>query len=127
MPFTVLTNTNAKSNPSYVPWSPEMQTKQLQQATVAFLPIRKGVEYKSPNRLVNAIRAGCFVVTDRNPSTTEFRRYIWTGNSFTGVKWSQHFRPELNDIVAEGQTYIEKFSPENVGKQWKQLLSSLSA
>lgn len=125
MPFTILTSPNSRKDMQYVPWSPEAQTTHLQRASVAFLPIRKGVEYKSPNRLVNAMRAGLFVVTDRHPSTTEFRRYVWTGNVMTGVKWAQHFHDELNDIVAEGQTYIEKFSPENVGKQWTQLLESL--
>ncbi len=125
MPMTFVTGTNPRKDFNYLHWTPEEQTAQLHKAQVAFLPIRKGVEYKSPNRLVNAIRAGCFVMTDRHPSTLEFRRYCWVGNVMTGVKWAQHFHNELNDIVAEGQTYCEKFSPENVGKQWTQLLHSL--
>lgn len=125
MPITFVTSPNRRKDFQYLPWTPEVQTKQLQQAQVAFLPIRHGVEYKSPNRLVNAIRAGCFVVTDRHPSTLEFRRYCWVGNVMTGIRWAQHFKDELNDIVAEGQQYVEKFSPESIGKQWTQLLESL--
>ncbi len=125
LPITFVTGANPKKNFDYIPWSPAVQTEQLQKAQIALLPIRKGVEYKSPNRLVNALRAGCFVVTDRHPATLEFRRYAWVGNCFTGIKWAQRFQDELNEIVAEGQQYIEKFSPENVGKQWSQLLNSL--
>lgn len=125
MPLTVVTGMNPRKNFDYLRWTPEVQTAQLRQAQVAFLPIRKGVEYKSPNRLVNALRAGCFVVTDQKPSTLEFRRYVWAGNVMTGVKWAQHFRDELDDIVTEGQTYVEKFSPETVGAQWTQFLSSV--
>ncbi len=125
MPLTIVTGTNPRKNFDYLQWSPAVQTEQLHQNQCVFLPIRKGVEYKSPNRLVNAIRAGCFVLTDRHPSTMEFRRYAWVGNVMTGIKWAQGFHDELNDIVADGQKYIEKFSPENVGKQWSQLLGSL--
>ena len=125
MPITFVTGHNPRKQFNYLKWTPQVQTEQLCKAQVAFLPIRKGVEYKSPNRLVNAIRAGCFVITDRHPATLEFRRYCWVGNVMTGIKWAQHFRDELNDIVADGQAYIEKYSPEQVGKQWKQLLESI--
>lgn len=125
MPLTIVTSANHKEPYDYIHWSPQAQTEQLQAANVVLLPVRKGVEYKSPNRLVNALRAGCFVVGSEHPSHQEFRRYVWTGNLMTGVKWAQHFRKELNEIVAEGQVYIEKFSPANVGKQWVQLLETL--
>jgi hypothetical protein len=127
MPLTVVTGQNPRKNFNYIRWSPTAQTEQLHAANIVVLPIRKGVEYKSPNRLVNALRAGCFVVTDRHPASLAFRRYVWVGNVMTGVKWAQYYHDELNDMVAEGQAYCEQFSPENVGKQWTQLLSSLSA
>jgi hypothetical protein len=125
MPLTVVTGAHSRNGFHAVPWTPASQTAQLNQTQIAFLPIRKGVEYKSPNRLINAIRAGCFVITDFHPSSMEFHRVAWVGNVMTGIKWAQGFQNELNDIVADGQAYIEKFSPENVGKQWAQLLGSL--
>lgn len=125
MPLTIVTGQTPRKDFEYVRWSQAVQTAQLQQAQVVFLPTRKGMEYKSPNRLVNAIRAGCFVVTDFHPSTMEFQRVAWVGNVMTGVRWAQHFHADLNDCVAEGQAYIEKFSPANVGAQWQQLLNSL--
>jgi hypothetical protein len=127
MPLTIVTGLNPRKNFDYLRWTPQVQTDQLHAANIVVLPIRTGVEYKSPNRLVNALRAGCFVSASDHPSCKEFRRYIWTGNVMTGVKWAQHFHDELNDMVADGQAYCEKFSPENVGKQWTHLLSSLCA
>ncbi len=127
MPLTIVTGPNNRKDLPYVPWSPTVQTDELHKANIVLIPIRPGVEYKSPNRLVNALRAGCFVVASDHPSTKEFQRYIWAGNVMTGVKWAQYFHHELDDIVKDGQAFCEQFSPENIGKQWTQLLSSLSA
>ncbi len=124
MPLRIVTGEN-KEAIQYLRWTPQVQTEELRQTNIVLMPHRKGVEYKSANRLVNAMRAGCFVVGSDHPSHQEFKRYMWTGNMMTGVKWAQHFRDELDEIVTEGQVYIEKFSPANVGKQWKQLLESL--
>lgn len=123
--LTILTGSNHRHTFDYVKWSKPAQTEHLQKTQLVLIPVRKGVEYKSPNRLVNAIRSGCFVVGSEHPSHMEFKRYSWVGNTLTGIRWAQHFQDELNDIVAEGQVYIEKFSPANVGKQWAQLLDSL--
>src|SRR6185295_15134696 len=49
-------------------WSPAVQTSALQQANVVLLPTRIGTEYKSANRLVNSLRAGCFPVCGDLPS-----------------------------------------------------------
>jgi hypothetical protein len=127
LPLTIVTSPHPQKKFDYLPWSPQVQTEQLQKAQVVLLPIRKGVEYKSPNRLVNALRAGCFVITDRHPASLAFRRTCWVGNVMTGVKWAQYYQDELNDMVAEGQQAIEPFSPEQIGNQWRQLLTSLSA
>ena len=125
IPLTVMTGPNNRQGLNYIKWTIDGQHEQLRSHHIVLVPHRKGVEYKSPNRLVNAILAGCFVVGSEHPSHSEFRRYAWIGNVFTGVKWAQHFQDELNDIVAEGQAYCEKFSPAKIGAQWKQLLESL--
>lgn len=122
---TILTGAQHGEPFKFVRWTQTAQTEQLQRANIVFLPVRKGVEFKSANRLVNAIRAGCFVVGDLHPSHREFRDYCWTGNPLTGLKWAYHFRDELDDIVTAGQAYIQKFSPEAIGKLWTQLLTRL--
>jgi hypothetical protein len=97
----------------------------LQESQIVLLPTRAGVEYKSANRLVNAIRAGCFPVCGALPSYKEFRKVAWVGKFETGLQWAKAMKDELNDRVKEGQAYIEKFSPESVGKLWEQALEAL--
>lgn len=109
----------------YFKWSPEMQTQELQRAHVVLLPTRKGVEYKSPNRLVNAIRAGCFAICQDHPSYEPFKSFAWVGDFRAGLQWTQANADHLNDLVAAGQTWIEQFAPEKVGEQWRQVLESV--
>lgn len=128
MDLTVCTGENHHWKADYVRWSPEAQTEQLHRAHIVLIPTRKGTEYKSPNRLVNALRAGCFPICgDQLPSLFEFRRFAWVGNLTTGIKWAQAEKNHLNDLVAEGQAYIEKFSPAAVGQQWRELIERVGA
>jgi len=126
--LTIVTGENHHLTADYIRWTPESQTEQLHRANVVLIPTRKGAEYKSPNRLVNALRAGCFPICgDQLPSLFEFKKVAWVGNFTTGIKWAQAEKDHLNDLVAEGQEYIEKFSPENVGKQWRELIERVAA
>lgn len=104
-----------------IPWSLKTQREELQKANIVLLPSRKGAEYKSPNRLVNSIRAGCFVV-GHHPAYEESRRFVWNGEIFTGARWATINQSILNDLVKEGQSYTEKYSPENIAKQWAAIL-----
>lgn len=104
-----------------IPWSLDTQREQLQKANIVLLPSRKGAEYKSPNRLINSIRAGCFVV-GHHPAYEEFRKFAWNGEVFTGVRWATVNQSILNDLVKQGQAYSEKYSPEAVAQQWRAVL-----
>ena len=126
--LTVVTGENHSWKADYIRWSPAAQAEQLHRAHLVLIPTRKGTEYKSPNRLVNALRAGCFPVCgDQLPSLFEFKKVAWVGNFTTGLKWAQSEKDHLNDLVAEGQAYVEKFSPANVGKQWRELIERVAA
>jgi len=125
MPLTIVSGPNENLGHDWIQWTPEVQTKSLQQANIVLLPTRKGVEYKSANRLVNSLRAGCFPVCGDLPSYKEFRRFCWVGKFDTGLRWAQACKHELNDRVKEGQAYIEKFSPDAVGKLWEQTLEAV--
>lgn len=125
LPVTLVTNRQSDAEWRHVDWSPASQTAELQKANICLLPTRKGVEYKSPNRMVNAIRAGCFVVSDPHPAYREFRDYAWTGNLYTGIKWAQHFKDELDGIVKDGQAYVEKYAPAKIGAMWQHVIEGL--
>ena len=116
--------TGPKVSEGQVKWSVESLKDELAMANVVLLPTRKGVEYKSPNRLINAVRAGCFPVCSRHPSYTEFSM-VWVGDIRTGLQWAKSQQSLLNELVKEAQEYVEKYSPQVVGKQWAQMLGAL--
>lgn len=107
-------------------WSLEAQSSALREANIVLLPSRKGVEYKTANRLVNSLRAGCFPICSPHPSYEEFRQFIWIGDPHTALQWLSEFSDITDELVLAGQAYIrDRFSPEAIGQKWKQALETL--
>lgn len=119
--------TGPKSTPPMVPWSEENLAEVLSTSNVVLLPTSPGAEYKSANRLIMAVMAGCFVVAHNHPAYEEFKDFIWVGQFKTGIQWAQS-RPsgELNRRVNAAQNYVmANYSPEIIGEKWRALLSSI--
>lgn len=113
-------------NEQWVQWGPAALAKCLARSNIVLLPTRKGAEYKSPNRLLNAIRAGCFPICSRHPSYTEFRSMVWVGDMRTGLMWAKAFQDDLNGLVLTAQDYVEiNYSPAAIGYRWAQMLGAL--
>lgn len=104
-------------------WSQETLMYALAEANVVLIPVRKGHEFKSNNRLINAVRAGCFVVASAHPSHDEFRSMCWAGPIKAGLDWAKAFPDDLNGLVAKAQAYVaEQYHPERIAKQWAEVL-----
>lgn len=117
------------TGPSKVPettfYSPQNLKRGLEESNIALFPTSKGSEYKSNNRLINAVMSGLFPVCSNHPAYEEFKMF-WVGEINTGIRWAKHYKSDLNDLVAEGQSYIkETYSPEIVGAKWLNLLESI--
>jgi hypothetical protein len=108
---------------NYIEWTPQAQTEELTTANIVVIPNRRGAEYKTPNRLLNSVRAGCFVLAGGSPSHDEFRKMVWVGDLKAGLDWARAFKDELSDRVKEAQSYIEKYSPDAVSKRWEEVLA----
>ena len=103
-------------------YSPENLLRGCTEANIALIPSK--VAYKSPNRVVNALRLGLFPVCGNLHKDFNM---CWIGEPHTGLRWAKHFKTDLNDLVREGQEYIrDRYSPETVGKQWKDLFDFIS-
>lgn len=112
--------------PDCVAWSPKTVKEELARANVVVLPTKPGDEYKSPNRLLNTIRAGCFAVCDPHPSYEEFKHFMWVGDIRTGLHWCKAFSEDLNRLVKRAQEHIEeRYSPATIAHKWAQLLEAL--
>lgn len=113
-------------NDKLVIWGPEALKAALAQSNIVLLPTREGVEYKTANRLLNAIRSGCFSVCMTHPAYKEFRDFVWVGHFPTGLRWAESFRADLNALVKSAQDYIrDRYSPKTIGEQWASFLHSL--
>ena len=107
-------------------WGAEALGNALAASNIVLLPTQHGAQYKTPNRLLNAIRAGCFPICMDHPSYDEFKRMVWVGDFQTGLRWTDAFRSDLNGLVKGAQDYIrERYSPEAIGAQWAEYLESV--
>lgn len=112
--------------PGVITWSKENMAKAFAMSNIVVLPTKKTADFKSANRLINSIRAGCFAVCMKHPAYDEFKDFVWVGNFPTGLRWTEHFRQDLNDRVSAGQAYIrDKYSPEAIGALWANYLESV--
>lgn len=130
MPFLGTRKLRVVSGPQQIPntiqWSLPNLKAAFEQSNIVLLPTKSGAEHKSPNRLLNSIRAGCFPVCMLHPSYAEFRKMVWVGDFITGLKWVDSFKCDLDGLVSHAQDYIrDRYSPETVGKQWASFLGSL--
>jgi hypothetical protein len=108
-----------------VPWSTAAQEQLLRQNNIVLLPSKEET-YKSANRLINAIMAGCFVIASKIDKNKEFRHFCYLGPLKGGLQFSQAYRHELNALVRAGQQYIQRhYSPETLGRKWQSVFDSI--
>jgi hypothetical protein len=105
-----------------IQWSWSLMLEEFARADIVLMPATK--EYKSPNRTIEAIRQGCFVVAEPHPSINDFPIYI--GNIQEGIEWARTHQKQANQMILEAQNYIEKYSPRRVANVWKRTLESAS-
>jgi hypothetical protein len=108
------------NSPMAMPWSHEEMLRQFAKADIVVLPATE--DYKSPNRAVEAIRQGCFVVAEPHPAIEEIPG-IYIGSLKEGVEWVRQNLSEANLRVRLAQRYISaRFSPRTLASAWKSLL-----
>lgn len=104
-------------------WSQESLMYALAQANVVMIPVRKGHEFKSNNRLLNAVRAGCFVVCSQQPSHEEFGSTCWVGPIKAGLDWAKAFQGDLNGLVRQAQQQVTaRYHPTVIAQKWAEVL-----
>ena len=97
-----------------IPWSHETMLEEFAKADIVLMPAT--AEYKSPNRAVEAIRQGCFVVSERDLGIPE----IYVGNILEGIKWTQ--TQNVNQRISTAQKFVtDEFSPKTLIDKWKTL------
>lgn len=113
----------------FTPWSLDATWQAFRDCDVVIIPIRvddQGKLVKSPNRLVEALWAGRFVVASPIPSYQEFKDFVWLGERIVdGIRWALDHPVEVKRRIAAGQAYIEKnCSPDAIARQWDAALKA---
>ena len=97
-----------------IPWSHETMLEEFAKADIVLMPAT--AEYKSPNRAIEAIRQGCFVVSERDLGIP----HIYVGNILEGIKWTQ--TQDINTLISKAQKFVrDEFTPRILIDKWKTL------
>ena len=111
------------SAPDCIPWSLTGMLEEFALADIVILPATAA--YKSPNRAVEAIRQGCFVVAEPHPALDEFP--IWKGDIKEGVQWAAANPSVANEMTLQAQGFVSRrFSPKTQAAAWRTVLESVS-
>lgn len=107
-----------------IPWSLETMREEFAQADIVVLPSTR--EYKSPNRAVESIRQGCFVVAEPHPSLTGLPIYI--GDIPKGIEWARQNTLQANQQTKEAQSFVRNaYSPQTQANAWKTIFRALNS
>lgn len=99
------------------PWSKEAMLSAFSKADMVVMP--ETAPYKSPNRTIESIRQGCFVVAEPHPSINDIPG-IWIGNIKEGIEWAQQNLSEANERTRLAQDYIRNaYSPATQANAWR--------
>ncbi len=113
----------------FTPWSPEATWHALSECELVVVPSLNEAKklVKSPNRVVEPLRAGRFAVAYPLPSYQELRDYLWLGEDMAaGIEWAIRNPAEVLQRTEAGQAYINRrFSPTNVALRWAAVLEQL--
>lgn len=112
----------AQENVHWLKWEPGIVEINAKNFFVVLIPTfkhDKATKNKSPNRVVDALFSGCFVVTDNEDIYEEFSDFIWIGDIIEGVDWFKKNPKEALKMIKRGQDYIEKnYTIESAVKRW---------
>lgn len=114
-------------------WSFEKQTNFLDECDLVLLPFKnnkKNISTKSPNRVVEAINRGKFVVTNYGvDSYKELQDFIFLDdydNIVEGIIWTLSNKKLVLQKIIDGQKFIhQKYNLTSVSNSWKHVYEIL--
>ena len=109
------------------PWSMENVNEALDQCDAVIIPSAMGErqKVKSPNRVVEAVRKGKYVLADPLPSYKAFDKWLWIDDIEKGLAMlAMNDSKTIEGRIRDAQAYIrENHSPELIGKQWEKVFT----
>lgn len=112
--------------PGATPWSKQAVMDGFAHGDIAIIPTTNTLknQAKSPNRMVEAIRQGRFVVANPMPSYEEFG--LWTGDIVEGIEWVRKNRKLAMERVKAAQALVRlRHEPLMLARSWASLCASI--
>jgi glycosyltransferase involved in cell wall biosynthesis len=111
----------------FADWSIAETWNSLAAADFVVIPAQPGERWtlaKSPNRIIESLWAGRFVVAHPIPSYMEFKEWAWIGENLAeGIGWMVDNGPLIVDRIRSAQEYISSvYSPERIASEWEKVL-----
>ena len=112
-------------------WDYELQKQLVSKSDFVLLPVPNDnplvFSYKSPNRVIDSIAQGRYVVTTNGVTSYEqFGDFIGLGSLQKNIKWAMENPKDVISKIKEGQNYIQKYrSPGVIAKQWMALRNKI--
>jgi glycosyltransferase involved in cell wall biosynthesis len=107
-------------------WSPEATWQALADCDLVVVPSLPAAKklVKSPNRVVEPLRAGRFVVAYPLPSYIELAGFLCLEeNVAAGVEWALANAAEVRHRIEAGQAYVHRrFDPQVIARVWEAVL-----
>lgn len=112
---------------NFLPWALVAMWPALDRCDIVVLPSNVNSQrklVKSPNRLLEALWGGRYVVADPLPSYQGLEQWVWlNGDLITGIRWALANPQEVESRVGRAQEYIQlHHSSEAIADQWQALL-----
>lgn len=114
---------------TFTSWSVSATWEAINECDIVILPSFSGhhaKRAKSPNRLLEAIWGGRFVVSSAIPAYNVFRNWVWVDDDLiAGITWAINHPREVKERIREAQKYIiTHHSPEVIASNWMSVLST---
>jgi hypothetical protein len=112
--------------PGAMPWSYQNMMRGFSQCDAVILPIEDKPKKmaKSPNRMVESIRQGRFVVANKMPAYEPYG--MWQGDILQGLEFASLDPEGALDMVHAAQEIVEQLhAPAVVARQWKDVFECL--
>lgn len=113
----------------FTPWSPDATWQALSDCDLVVVPSLPDAKklVKSPNRVVEPLRAGRFAVAYPLPSYQELSQFLWLAEDVAaGIEWAIANQPAVLQRIKAGQEFINRrFSPRIVALRWAAALEQL--
>ena len=112
----------------YQQWTPKNMLENFDWCDVSVIPVRQdpASQAKSPNRMVEAIRQGRYVVA--NPLTSYEGYGMWLGDLKKGLAWVDSHPEEALEAVRNAQKIVEvQHSPKVIAEQWKRVFDHVTS